>query len=170
MWASGVRSATADQSMGGRLQSGDRFGAGSGAALRVRSRVPVADGAGGSELSHAGGFSRGEAERVGRAVHAGVGGAQQRGPDHAGTGDAGRHEDQSVGEHAELSTGRNDSGASGAGAAARGGDGRSTERRGQCESKASPGSCATRATTTAGERAGRVTEVAGAQIRRKSQE
>ena len=57
------------------------------------------------------------------------------GTDHAGTGDAGRDEDQGAGEHAELSAGRNDSGAPGAGAAARGGDGRSAERRGEPESK-----------------------------------
>src|SRR5258708_1345238 len=137
--------------MGVRLQSGDRFGAGSGAALRVRSRVPVADGAGGSELSHAGGFSWGETERVGRVVHEGVGGAKQRRNDHLGTGDAGRHEDQSIGEHAELSTGRNDSGTSGAGAAARGGDGRSTERRDQPESKASSGSRPARPTRAPGD-------------------
>src|SRR5207245_4961979 len=137
--------------MGVCLQSGDRFGAGGGAALRVRSRVPVADGAGGSELSHAGGFSGGETERAGRAVHAGVGGAQQRRTDHAGTGDAGRHEDQGIGEHAELSTGRNDSGASGAGAAARGGGGRSTERREQPERKASSGWRTERASRAEGE-------------------
>src|SRR6266481_2435331 len=129
-----------------------------------------ADGTAASELSHAGGFSRGEAERVGRVVHAGVGGAQQRRTDHAGTGDAGRHEDQGIGEHAELSTERNDSGASGAGAAARGGDRRSTERREQSESQASPGTRAARATRAAGERIGRVAEVAGAQERKEGQE
>src|ERR1700676_610989 len=87
-----------------------------------------------------------------------------------GTGDAGRHEDQGTGEHQEFSARRDDSRTSRAGAAARGGDGRSTERRGQPESKASPGSRAARATRTAGECAGRVAEVAVAQVRRNSQE
>src|SRR5579863_7659165 len=76
---SGVRSATGHLFVGVCLQPGDWIGAESGAALRVRSRVSVADGAGGGELPHAGGFSRGETERVGRTVHAGSGGARQAG-------------------------------------------------------------------------------------------
>ena len=57
---------------------------------------------------------------------------------------------------------------SGAGAAARGGDGRSAQRRGQSErpSKRRPG--AARATRAAGERTARVAKVAGAQEGRKS--
>src|SRR2546429_4885428 len=47
-------------------------------SLRVRPRVPVADGARGSELPHAGGFPCGETEGAGRIVHSGSGRAQQR--------------------------------------------------------------------------------------------
>src|SRR4249920_1045017 len=63
--AAGVRSATADQFVGICLQPRDRFSAGSGAALRVRSRIPVVGGVAGGELPHAGGLSRGETEGVG---------------------------------------------------------------------------------------------------------
>src|SRR3981189_1747216 len=45
-------SAVVDQLVGVRLQPRDGLGPRSGAALRVRSGVPVADGAAGSELSH----------------------------------------------------------------------------------------------------------------------
>src|ERR1700731_4486717 len=113
--------------MGVRLQRGNRLSAGGGTAMRVRSGVPVAHGTGRSELSHAGGFSGGEATGVGRTVHAGSGSAQQRGAHYVGASDAGRHEDQGAGEHQELSTRRNDSGTFEAGTAARGGDGRSAE-------------------------------------------
>src|ERR1019366_10416471 len=64
--ASGVRSAASDLFVGVCLQPGDRIGAGSGAAVRVRSCIPVADGAAGSELPQAGGFSRGKTKRIGR--------------------------------------------------------------------------------------------------------
>src|ERR1700722_7435891 len=146
--------------MGVRLQRGNRLSAGGGTAMRVRSGVPVAHGTGRSELSHAGGFSGGEATGVGRTVHAGSGGAQQRGADYVGTGDAGRHQDQGAGEQPELSTRRNDSRAPGAGPAARGGDGRSAKRRGQSEGPTSACPSATGAAKAAGECAGGVGETA----------
>src|ERR1700730_3833706 len=62
--AAGLRSAVVDQLVGVRLQPRDGLGPRSGAALRVRSSVPVANGAGGGELSHAGGFPRGKTEGV----------------------------------------------------------------------------------------------------------
>jgi len=74
----------------------------------VRSGLSVADGIGEVILSHAGGFSGGEAERVGRTVHASSGGAQQGRADHAGTSCMGRMAPRS--KHwraAELSPGRN---------------------------------------------------------------
>ena len=97
-------------------------------------------------------------------------GAQQGRLDHAGAGDAGRDEDQGAGKQQELSAGRNDSGAPGAGAAACGRDGRSPERRDQSKSKASAGPSAAGTTPAAGERAGRVTEATGGQEGRESQE
>jgi transposase len=80
-----------------------------------------------------------------------------------------RHEDQGEGEHQELSPGGSDSRASGEGATAGGGDGRSPERREQSESQASPGPRTARAARATGECAGRVREVAGTQERRKGQ-
>src|SRR5260370_22747645 len=123
--------------MGVRLQPGDRFGEGSGAALRVRSRVPVADRAGGSELPHAGGFPRGETEGIGRTVYPGSGRSQQGGSDHPGAGDAGRDEDPCGGQPAKFSMGEHHPGTLGTCAAACGGDGRSSKRRGRSESETS---------------------------------